>query len=137
MPNSPTIVATTTDEALSRLVRSLAQPSLENLSYALRHPETWPDDFTWNFAFCGSCAMGLASKLWSLRGEVSDDIDVSMTTMARTFAMDLYRVGHIFGSSEFTERWWRNAKSPELVTPAEVADAIDRYVAAQRASVRA
>ena len=44
---------------------SLNRPSLRGLAFALRHPETWPAGFTWNYAKCNSCAMGLAAKIWT------------------------------------------------------------------------
>ena len=43
-------------------------PSLEALSYALRHRELWPSGFVWEFNNCNRCAMGLAWRLWSFVG---------------------------------------------------------------------
>ena len=37
--------------------------SLHGLSYALRHPGTWPMGFEWKFVNCHRCAMGLAFEL--------------------------------------------------------------------------
>jgi hypothetical protein len=38
--------------------------TLSELSYALRHPETWPGGFEWDFYDCEKCAMGLAARMW-------------------------------------------------------------------------
>lgn len=40
------------------------EPSVAALSYALRHRETWPTGFEWNYLRVGSCAIGLADRLW-------------------------------------------------------------------------
>ena len=41
----------------------VAAKSLRGLSYALRHPETWPPGFRWKFFDCNRCATGLAVEL--------------------------------------------------------------------------
>ena len=43
---------------------ALDRPSLRALAYVLRHPDTWPEGFTWRFAEAGGCAMGLCCRLW-------------------------------------------------------------------------
>src|ERR1700688_4675131 len=40
-------------------------PSLENLSYILRHREWWPDGFRWNFLYENCCAIELCKQLWN------------------------------------------------------------------------
>jgi hypothetical protein len=39
-------------------------PSLESLSYILRHREWWPDGFEWDFQACSGCAIGLCEELF-------------------------------------------------------------------------
>jgi hypothetical protein len=51
-------------------VPNLRAPSLEALAYALRHPETWPKGFAFDFESCPCCAMGLARALWYPREEI-------------------------------------------------------------------
>jgi hypothetical protein len=63
---------------------AIDKPSLENLSYALRHPETWPKDFVWDYGECNDCAMGLAHRLWDLGGMPDDQPDGGVTQMARS-----------------------------------------------------
>lgn len=47
-----------------RVKALLAKPSLEALSYILRHEETWPKNFSWNFDGFFSCAIGLSQQIW-------------------------------------------------------------------------
>ena len=49
---------------IEALARSLGTPSVDGLIYSLRHPETWPNGFSWDFEYCSSCAMGLSRALW-------------------------------------------------------------------------
>lgn len=37
--------------------------TLADLSQRLRHPETWPEGFVWDYGDCASCAIGLAWRL--------------------------------------------------------------------------
>ena len=41
-----------------------SEPSLAALSHALRHPETWPEGFEWDYRRVDRCALGLADRLW-------------------------------------------------------------------------
>lgn len=47
-----------------KLFADLDKPSLHALSYALRHPDTWPENFVWDYNDCQQCAMGLANAFW-------------------------------------------------------------------------
>lgn len=47
----------------------IAEPSLKNLSYVLRHKELWPEGFTWYFNSCSTCAIGLCHKLYGMMPE--------------------------------------------------------------------
>ena len=46
----------------------LQRPSMSALAYVLRHPQTWPPGFKWDFSNCHTCAMGLCYRLWHERG---------------------------------------------------------------------
>lgn len=68
----------------------LERPSLEGLSYALRHPEIWPKGFEWNYDHCCTCAMGLAGNLWGqIRAPCTDEMCKTMP-LTRTEARDIF-----------------------------------------------
>lgn len=106
----------------------LSKPSLEGLSYALRHlPETlgrWKYIHTIIENDCGTagCAWGMARRLWpkqtraKRKNVCSDDAD------------------HLFGSGAYDRFFTEGAYGilPELVTPQMVADRIDAYLAETR-----
>lgn len=98
------------------------QPSLEKLSYILRHPETWPKDFEWYFPRCSQCAMGLARKIWK------DNHD----TMEDMFALSIRDIHKLFVAGP--KRFWiipsaLFGNEYKSVTPEMIADRIDKYVA--------
>lgn len=66
-----------------RLFANLDKPSLHALSYALRHPDTWPEGFMWNYNQCHQCAMGLAHQLWNIQEAAVTD---GASIMARSSA---------------------------------------------------
>lgn len=82
-------------------------PSLENLSYILRHRELWPDGFEWNFRFYSKCGGGLAERLW----------DVTPRQLGMGW---LERCKTIWGFGYHLPL--------RLVTPDMVADRIDKYL---------
>lgn len=96
------------------------KPTLESLSYALRHQEMWPPGFVWNYRHCRTCALGLAAALWSLPMppsrylwcDIMEDL-VSMPS-AKTAAIFL---AHGMNESTVITR-----------LPTDVADDIDRYL---------
>ena len=118
---------------------ALDKPSLENLSYCLRHPETWPESFFWDYSHCDQCAMGLAHELWSSIPESNRDDGAS--TMARSFAIP-YEVaqsiflgregGHCASWTPQKMRWFRSKADLGSVTPEMVADQIDKHIASAR-----
>ncbi len=126
-----------------KLFQDLSKPSLHALSYALRHPDTWPEDFVWDYRQCDQCAMGLAHALWNSIPEVG--LDNGATVMARSFAMPYKAADAIFfGSSKWLPTkdkvkttgslWWKEEKVTRVsnlkaVTPDMVADQIDAYLA--------
>jgi hypothetical protein len=85
----------------------LTVPSLANLSYILRHPETWPENFKWDYRRFDSCAVGLASRRWGFGWACRGMIPVSIASGVGDFAFD-------------------NSMRAAQVTPEMVADAIDR-----------
>lgn len=108
---------------------ALDKPSLHALSYALRHPDTWPNGFVWNYTFCDQCAMGLAHLLWNIGRAGKSN---GATIMARAFAMPYTKAEDIFFK---TNRAFANRRVLHLfpadyktVTPDMVADQIDKYL---------
>lgn len=64
------------------------------LVHALRHPETWPPDFEWDYGRCPSCAMGLA---WRLTGQIGKCTpDKGMALMRRSMPMPNSSVVAVF-----------------------------------------
>ena len=92
--------------------------SLRGLSYALRHPETWPMGFKWKFADCHRCAMGLAVEL-----AMADR--PTPAAMARAFVMSDREAKIIFCVGQFG-----------VITADDVADRIDAYLSRQSGRAR-
>lgn len=122
---------------------ALDKPSLENLSYCLRHPETWPEGFIWNYNHCDHCAMGLAHSLWKSIPAV--DRKTGASIMARSFAIPFETSSSIFmgTAGQFaadwipikTERkWFQVSQSSDgaAVSPEMVADQIDKYLSSSK-----
>jgi hypothetical protein len=126
------------DETLA-LFRDLNKPSLHALSYVLRHPDTWPEGFVWDYSRCESCAMGLAHSLWR-ESVPKTNIDNAASYMARTFSMPFAEAKSIFlGGRSWVPKetfsdghlWWRKERhraDHDAVTPEMVADQIDAYL---------
>lgn len=116
-----------------QLFKNLNKPSLHALSYVLRHPDTWPRGFVWDYNDCKQCAMGLAHKLWSKEvSEVSNQGKIGSSIMARSFGMpyttardiffgDAYIRLHCFGLVPIRVSFSK-------ITPDMVADQIDKYL---------
>jgi hypothetical protein len=103
-------------------------PSLSSLSYALRHPETWPDAFFWDYEDCKSCAIGLTCQLWSVSAPQEADVDVRLYLVSQCFRMPIEAARRVF--LEVVPPWsWRRPFNRHHVAPEHVAMAIDRYVA--------
>ncbi len=114
----------------------LNKPTLHALSYALRHPDTWPKDFTWNYKYCDECAMGLASQLWNIILSNAEDVDdeshENISNMAKTFAMPYDNAQQIFYDANHNQSMILGLSFPcamTAVTPEMVADKIDKYLA--------
>lgn len=138
--------ASNASNVLNDQVQALAnvtdKPSLFGLSYALRHPETWPIGFVWDYRDCQTCAVGLAVQLWKLIGvPVAFDWDDECMTdaqkssvvspMARIFAIGYSTAHHIFFNVQPRRSLILRRPIGDLkdVTPDMVADEIDRYLA--------
>lgn len=95
------------------------KPSLERLSYILRHKELWPEGFEWDFSSCRQCAMGMARDLW-WRGEntgvveIADKFDLPFSVSKMMFLAPAKK--------------WYGRSSMRAVTPKMVADRIDAYL---------
>lgn len=121
-----TINRTTTET--EALFRDLDKPSLHALSYVLRHPDTWPEGFVWNYNVCQHCAMGLAHKLWADKvGRPSCSGGPSI--MARSFGMNYEDARAIFIEARGAPRHcFIGPKNFDAHTPERVADQIDAYL---------
>jgi len=118
-------------------LQDLDKPSLHALSYALRHPDTWPAGFVWDFSNCTTCAMGLAHQLWNQIPN-GGGAKASVSGAARSFALPYAEAKAIFlGSAEWMpfktmKAGWLRTKTVcdmDAVTPEMVADQIDKYLA--------
>jgi hypothetical protein len=94
-------------------------PSLENLSYILRHREWWPDGFRWNFRYRNSCAIGLCQKIYGVHPTALHEglRDSELT----------YEPSDVYGSIFCAPKFW--VLGMGLVTPELVAKRIDRFLA--------
>jgi len=122
-------------EALSRITD---RPNLHALVYALRHPETWPANFVWDYGDCAQCAIGLSLRLWPQlklpKGQLAQE-----TWIAREMAMSHRQAKAIFfylGREKTVmvkTGWFRSITKRvydrRCVTADDVADAFDRYLA--------
>jgi hypothetical protein len=121
---------------VERLFADLDKPSLHALSYALRHPDTWPEGFVWDYSDCDNCAMGLAHQLWK-RKVPKVYVASGPSVMARVFAMPYAVADSIFvrpvaWAYTASKRllWWPKKCPIPLaqITPEMVADQIDKYL---------
>lgn len=109
------------------LFANLDKPSLHALSYALRHRDTWPKNFTWNYKFCEECAMGLAHKLWA-NSIPQADPQTGASIMAREFALPYEAAMAIFYDANRCRLLGLFTTSMASVTPDMVAEKIDTYL---------
>lgn len=117
-----------------KLFANLDKPSLHALSYILRHPDTWPNGFVWNYGACATCAMGLAHRLWDVSQTKKDN---AASIMSRTFGIgyevaDSIFMGQVRGKPAQWRKngpqWWRRSVALNDVSPEMVADAIDAHL---------
>ena len=105
---------------------ALDRPSLGALAFLLRHPETWPDGFTWRFAEAGCCAMGLAWRVWRPGssapwfGGVAELLGIPARAAFALFVDPSLWSVHLVGADHAG------------ITPEMVADELDQYVCRPR-----
>ena len=111
---------------------------LRKLAWVLRHPEVWPKGQSWNFMFveyeqsCGTmgCAIGIGRNLWPELKDATTTMafgaDVAKTAQAFKIAPgdahELFYDIRAYGQEDTGAGFAR-------VTPADVASAIDAYLA--------
>ncbi len=107
-------------------VPDLSVPSLENLAYVLRHRETWPQGFVWDYRYSPSCAMGLTHMLWpgsrlyfNLPDEITFKVRTPDTILRPRWPLSMFCVGRSV-PGDFCG-----------VQPEHVAAAVDRLLARQ------
>lgn len=105
-----------------RVHELLSRPSVEALIYALRHPETWPAGFEWDYSECETCAIGLAQTLWAIP---RTDTQYSDEFIARAFGMSVADAERIFIGS------YRGVLYQEI-TARHVASALERWLEKRR-----
>ena len=90
-------------------------PSLSELSYRLRHRDTWPPGFTWRYESINHCAMALAYRTWPALLQTN-----GLRGFDAAFGLEPLQTNWIFGSAA-------SAFGVETadVTPEMVADLID------------
>jgi hypothetical protein len=100
----------------------LGKPSLEALAFRLRHRETWPPGFEWNYSSCLTCAFGLAQKMW----RVTESGDTVAGEAGRWFNIPKTAAREVFV-------WAAHKRGCDMsaVTPEMVADDIDLYLASR------
>jgi hypothetical protein len=96
----------------------LDRPSAKGMVYILRHPETWPPNFRWDYSYCSHCAIGLGHAFWGTydRERLAAAIGLNEATSMNIF-VDLNRV---LGFED---------QGKMAITPEHVADAIERVFA--------
>lgn len=114
------------------LARQMDKPSLVALSYALRHPASWPKGFDWDYSDCSQCAIGLAYKLWLGKMSTFSTPHAEVSVMAREFEMSWQDADRIFRWAHRPQNLldWRHFVPRTLisVTPDRVADLIDAHL---------
>jgi hypothetical protein len=82
----------------------------------LRHRETWPPGFRWNYVIPSGCAFGLADRLWGWRASLT--------------ITDVPNDSPIFYKCRPPFVWWKPLALRRIwdVKPEHVADAIDAYL---------
>jgi hypothetical protein len=116
----------------------LSKPSVEGLSYLLRHSEEWPKH-RWNFSRvcdktdCGTvgCALGVAITKWpaEMSRELRPD-DGYTEAFVRLTGMDQKAANGIFRNWNFIGEGY--GKHNSQITELDVADKIDTYLAARK-----
>jgi|SRR5579859_159465 len=110
--------------------------TMADLAWRLRHPETWPKGFRWNYGKCATCAMGLAWKLSGGRsGALWDDMPYQtfgrvIKVLSDAEAEDVVALQEIFLLMSY-----HKDVSYRDITPEIVSDAIDAHLASKKVPV--
>ncbi len=95
------------------------EPSLANLATVLRDRSLWPKEFEWDYSGHIGCACGLGRSMWP-GVQFNALLDrMSVKDFARIF-MDIGVTVDLLSDDAMLQR--------KLVTPEQVADAIDAYL---------
>lgn len=126
------------------------EPSLSMLSHFLRDKDLWPKGFIWDYSNCTTCAMGLAVEMFNLtlgNDEMGCPFPAQtyLHAMLETFGLKENEARKIFTQLGSPERGinflWRDIgeviRNHKQITPEQVADAIDAYLAKQPLKVAA
>lgn len=105
----------------------LSKPSLAALSHVLRHPEIWPEGFSWSYSSCLNCAMGLAHNLWRIVAKRYNSPEECVEQVRLAFTLPRETAYEIF--------LWAGREDDfddfGDVTPTDIADLIDAYLVKQ------
>lgn len=101
------------------VVVSSPPQTLEGLAYVLRHQELWPVGFKWDYGYCDTCAMGLATALWCPKVKYPGSSEVMRL-------LGTPRSDHLKGI--FVNLHKYVPKKFSSIGPEDVADALDRYL---------
>lgn len=107
----------------------LSKPSLEALSWLLRHKEHWPVGFQWKWLEIDNCASGLSDHVWGACPLRKGDDTLRLAQNGRRFHIGKRGAERIFfGAGDYGD------DHHDEIGPEMVADAIDRYLAQRGAS---
>lgn len=116
---------------VQELERISEKPTLQALAYALRNPDVWPEDFTWDYRKSSHCAIGLAARLWPKKFP-----SVSITDVMLGFGLSTVVTYAIFIDARASHRNWllrglniaSLSRTQAATNPEDVADMIDTYL---------
>lgn len=103
----------------------LSVPSLANLAYVLRHKETWPRGFRWDYCVEEQCAFGLAMHFWDY-DHIAAGYRQAPAGVRLHIPKSIYNRVRLPGLGRLLGPYGKS-----FVRPEHVADAIDRLLARQ------
>ena len=97
------------------------EPTLRDLAYVLRHEETWPEGFRWDYRYADHCGIGLCVQLYGKSPASFDEFSGDY---------DGESVNSIFNTPV---KWYKApldcySERMRMITPEVVADRIDAYL---------
>jgi hypothetical protein len=72
----------------------LSEPSLQGLSHILRHRESWPEGFKWDYRDHEQCAMGLTLAFWKIK--IDEDMSIMEFDFEKLFGITPRQFDAIF-----------------------------------------